>query len=198
MNIQTISQLLGKYYSGESTEEEELTLKRFFKSESLPDEFLAERDIFNYYSETAEIPEPAAGFGNRIISAIDENEKNTALFTTRRSLLTAISAAAGILLLIGSYFLFIRRSEPADTFSDPQIAYAETIKVLYDVSSRLNHGTKALESVAKMQNAASKSIATFNKSANLIDENLKNLDYFQRALIIVNSPLDISIETNSR
>jgi hypothetical protein len=191
MNTQEISRLLEKYYRGESSEDEELALKRFFLSDNLPEEFIAEKEIFTYYSETAEIPEPSSGFENRIIAAIEDNENNAGMLKVRRGLLAALSVAAGILLLMGSYFLFIHKSEPKDTFSNPELAYAETVKILFDVSIRMNQGAQALEPVIKMQDAASKSLATFNKSTGLINKNLKNLDYFQKVLNIVYSPLDI-------
>jgi hypothetical protein len=136
--------LLEKYYKGESTEDEELTLRTFFLSDIVPEGFEAEKEIFSYYSYAAGITEPSQGFEKRIIAAIDDSEIKADIHIVRRGLLTIMSTAAGILLLAGSYFFFIMEREPKDTFSNPQIAYAETVKVLYEVSSQLNRGTQAL------------------------------------------------------
>jgi hypothetical protein len=193
MNTLEITRLLEKYYKGESTEDEELMLRGILQSENLPEEFEAEKELFSYYSGTGEIPEPSTGFEEKIIAAIDNNEKKEGIRRIRRGLLTMMSAAAGLLLLVGSYFFFTRKSEPKDTFSNPQIAYAETVRILYGVSSQLNRGTQALEPVRKFEYATSKSFATINKTTSLVEDNLKNLDYFQKVLNMVYSPMKIGI-----
>lgn len=193
MNTQEIIKLLEKYYKGESTEDEELMLRDILQSENLPEEFEAEKELFSYYSGTGKIPEPSLGFEEKIIAAIDNNEKKEGLRRIRRGLLTMMSAAAGLLLLVGSYFFFVRKSEPKDTFSNPQIAYAETVRILYSVSSQLNRGTESLEPVRKFEYNTSKSFSAINKTTSLVENNLKNLDYFQKALNMVFSPMDIGI-----
>jgi len=193
MNTQEITRLLEKYYSGESTEEEELNLKTFFQSGNLPEEFETEKEIFSYYSDAEQIPEPSSGFEERIIASIDDQENRESTDRVRRGLLTIMSAAATLLLLIGSYFFIIRKSEPKDTFSNPEIAYAETVKILYDVSSKINRGTEVLEQVRKLDYAASRSFKTINKSTSIFHNNLKNLAYFQKALNMVYYPMEIGI-----
>jgi hypothetical protein len=192
MKEEELKKLIEKYYNGESTEDEERTLRDHFRHNYLPEWYEHEKVIFDYYTESEEVPVPSSGFEKRIIAAIDQNENRNGILKVRRSLQTVMSVAAGLLLLMGSYFILIHKSESKDTFSSPEIAYAETVKILFDVSSRLNHGTQTLEPVIKMEDAAAKSFATISKSTSLINNNLKNLDYFQRALIMVYSPLDIT------
>jgi hypothetical protein len=193
MNAQEINRLLEKYYRGESSEAEESTLRSFFLSDNIPDEMEFEKDLFSYYSEAEEIYEPSCDFENKIIAALDNRENKAGINIIRRGLLTIMSAAAGLLLILGLYIFFNMKSEPRDTFSSPEIAYTETIKILHEVSLQLNRGTQALEPVIKFEDAASKSFATLNKSTGLIGNNLRNLDYFQTALIMTYSPMEINI-----
>ena len=97
-----------------------------------------------YYMEAGEVPEPSAGFEarnyQRLLIHSDERQDQPGY---RRVLVPLLSAAAGLLILAGSYFFFVHRAEPEDTFTDPEIAYAETMKILMDVSSQMNHGTQS-------------------------------------------------------
>ena len=193
MNTQEITRLLEKYYRGESTEDEELTLKNIFISENVPEEFAVEKEIFRYYSDSLEIPDPSIEFEKKIIAAIDNSESNAGIRNSSRMLMTILSAAAGLFLVICSYFLFARKTVPRDTFSNPEIAYAETVKILYEVSAQLNRGTEALEPVRKFGDVTAKTYASINKSTTLIENNLRNLDYFQKAINMVHSPMKINI-----
>jgi hypothetical protein len=193
MRTAEINRLLERYYDGESSEEEELILRRFFEAENVRAEFEAEKEVFRYFSKNAEIPEPSTGFESKIISAVGANEQRSLILIFRSRLITYSGIAAGLLLLFGSYFLFTYKSQPKDTFSNPEIAYAETVKILFNVSSKINHDTRQLYQVGKLEEATAKSFATINKSGRIIENNLKNLDYFQQAIKIVTSPTDFVI-----
>jgi hypothetical protein len=188
MNTKELNRLLEKYYKGESTEEEEEILRQFFTGGTIPEGYEAEMDIFSYYNEAIEVPEPSYDFEARIIEEIDKSEESRRKATIRRYLIPSLSAAAGILLLAGSYFFFIHRTEPRDTFSDPAIAYAETMKILMNVSSQLNRGAMALEPVGRMNEMTTKSFESINKSTKIVERNLKSLNYLERAIEIVNVP----------
>ena len=191
MKIMEIDRLLEKYYNGQSSEKEELKLRRFFESENIPEGYETEKAIFRFFSENELVPQPSEEFENNLISAIDSVERNNSVQIYRSRLFIYSGIAAGLLLLIGSYFFLIYKNEPKDTFSNPEIAYAETSKILYGVSSAFNHGTQQLVRVSKLENEATRGFETINKSAKIIDNNLKNLDYFHQAINIVNSPFDI-------
>jgi hypothetical protein len=191
MKTKEIDRLLEKYYNGQSSEEEELRLRSFFETAIIPDGFETEKALFRFFSENAPIPQPSEDFENNIISAVDKIEQNSSAPVYKNKYFIYSSIAAGILLLVGSYFFFIYRSEPKDTFTNPEIAYAETVKILFEVSSAFNHDTQQLDQVRKLENVAVRGFETINKSTRLIDNNLKNLDYFQQTINIVNSPFDI-------
>jgi hypothetical protein len=187
MNEEELSLLLEKYYNGESTEVEEKRLRDFLKNSNLPAGYETEKEIFNYYSEDENLSEPSSGFEERIMEGIDKaiSSKRKNLF--KKYFIPFISAAAGILILTGSYFFFVQKSDFKDTFSDPEIAYAETMKILMEVSVKLNQGTNTLEPVSKINELTAKSFNAINKSTIIIEKNFKNMDYLQRAIELTNT-----------
>jgi hypothetical protein len=196
MKKEDLDRLLEKYYNGESTEEEERDLRIFFNGNIIPEGYEAEKALFSYYMTALVVPEPSSDFEARILTGIDESEKNSGTRKFRRIILPVLSTAAGVLILVGSYFFFVHRSETGDTFSDPELAYAETMKILFDVSSQLNQGAKALEPVSRMNNLTTKSFGAINKSAKIVEKNLKSLDYLQKAIEITN--VTIAKSTNKK
>jgi hypothetical protein len=193
MNEEELKRLTEKYYNGESTEEEERTIRDFFRKNVIPDGYETEKEIFSYYTESADVPEPKAGFEERIQEGINTAERERKSFMIRKYLLPILSTAAGLLILTGSYFLFIRRSEIRDTFTDPELAYAETMKILRDVSSQLNIGVQVLEPIGKINEMKKISLKTINSSTRLVEKNLKNLDYLQKAFEINHFPVDQNV-----
>jgi hypothetical protein len=181
MKDEELKRLIERYYNGESNEEEERSLRDFFRRNDVPAGYEAEKSIFGYYAESETIPEPSIGFEARILAGIDASEKQHGTQKNRRYLIPLISAAAGLLLLAGSYFFIINRTEPGDTFSDPAIAYAETVKILRDVSSRMNRGAQALEPVGKINEVTKKGFETISKSTRLVEKNLKSLNLLQKS-----------------
>jgi len=189
MNKEELSRLIGKYYDGDSTVEEEKILRAYFSSDKVPEGYETEKMIFGSFMASGDIPEPLSGFDERIIAGIDASYDRERSGRVRKYLVPLLSAAAGFLLLAGSYFLFIHRSAPADTFTDPKIAYAETIKILMEVSFQLNHGARPLKQVSKINEIRTKSFEALNKSAILVDKNLKSLDYLEKMTDLKNVPL---------
>ena len=172
MNEEELKKLIQKYYSGESTEEEENALRAFFRKNDVPRGYEAEKVIFGHYDDSESIPEPSHDFEAQILAAIDASEKKGSI---RRFIFPALSAAAGILILFGAYFFFTVKTETKDTFTDPKIAYLETVKILHQVSSQLNHGAMALEPVGKLNEIRKNSFAPINESARVVEKNLKSL-----------------------
>jgi len=182
MQEEELKRLIEKYYNGESTEEEESTLRDFFRKNNIPQGYEAEKEIFSYYTESSEIPEPSHDFEAQILAAIDASERGRGIQKVRRYLLPILSVAAGLLILAGSYFFLIHRNEQRDTFSDPKIAYAETMRILKDVSSQMNRGAQVLEPMGKINEIREKSFETINKSTRIVEKNLKNLVFLQKAV----------------
>ncbi len=190
MKSEEIKRLLEKYYEGESTVEEEVFLKNFFSLGDIPEDLINEKEIFSYYLKSAIVPEPSLAFEKNIIAALDSIGEASLNQKRRRAFGIFTSIAAVILILTGSYFFFIHKSEPRDTFSDPEIAYAETMKILYGVSIRLNKGTQALDRMSSMQEVTRQSLETINRSASTIQEKMKPLAQIRKAGNIIGSTTD--------
>ena len=177
MKKEELKRLLDKYYNGDSTDDEEKSLKRFFSENTNVGAYENEREIFNYFTMAGEVPEPSSDFEARIIAGVEASDSKENSRMNTKFILHLLSAAAGILILTGSYFFFINSKMPEDTFSDPEIAYAETMKILMEVSTKLNKGTSTLGPLDKINELTNKSFKAINQSTKIIEKNLKSLDY---------------------
>jgi hypothetical protein len=179
MNEKELDCLIEKYYNGNSTEEEERDLRAYFRKNDIPEGYNAEKAVFCYYTASEEVPEPSEGFEARIISGIDKSVTKSRSSKFKYYIIPYLSVAAGLLILAGSWFFFIQRTEPRDTFKDPAIAYAETMKILYSVSERLNKGVTALEPVSKMNEVTQIGMKAINESTVKIE---KNINYITKSV----------------
>lgn len=186
MNEEDLKKLIEKYYNGVSTDQDEKALRAYFSENDAPSGFETEKEIFSFYMGSKVVPEPSTDFESRIKKAIDmaSVDKEPAKF--RKILVPILSAAAGLLILAGSYFFFISRQETTDTFTDPRIAYAETMKILLEVSSQLNQGSRSLQPVGKINEMKMRSLGSINKSTVIIEKNLKSLGYLRNTTEIKN------------
>ncbi|MGE5418864.1 MAG: hypothetical protein ACM3UT_01705 [Chloroflexota bacterium] len=184
MKNEEIDILLHKFYEGLSSEEEERVLKVFFTGDDVPAGYESEKDLFVFYLAASEVPEPSAGFEERIISAVEKLPGNRWI-PNRRFALTFSGIAAGLLIMIVSWFLLSRQARE-DTFRDPEIAYAETMKILYEVSSKLNTGAASLKPVTRMNITGVQGLKVLSRSKETLEKNLGNLDYFQKVIGITN------------
>jgi hypothetical protein len=175
MKTEDLKRALERYYEGESTEEEERALREFFRHNDVPEEYEADKTIFSYYDRMDIIPEPSSGFENRILESIDAMKVKAGNRIKLRFMAPYLSAAATLLILVGCWFFFIHNREPEDTFKDPRIAYAETMKILLTVSTKMNHGTMALAQVNKLDAIASRSLEAVDRSTDKISQNLGSL-----------------------
>ncbi|MBN2667381.1 MAG: hypothetical protein JXR67_12785 [Bacteroidales bacterium] len=179
-----IIQLLTKYYDGNSTIEEERLLKEYFGGTDVPEELFEEQKIFRCYSEISDkgIPEPSADFEKRIYEAIDREEKRSLIPPRRRFFVILSGVAATLLILAAAYFFFERRPDIRDTYNDPEVAYAEAMKILHSVSSRMNEGTKALGQLTALQEETGRTLYAVGKSTSLLEDNIKPLEIIFKTL----------------
>ncbi|MDX9726625.1 MAG: hypothetical protein RBT38_09590 [Bacteroidales bacterium] len=176
MNQEDIKILLEKYYEGSTSSEEELLLKRFFSSKEVPEEFRHDNEIFRFFLDSAEIPEAPSGLEERIIIRIDR-ERAEAKLSKKHRIIAIISAAAVLIIIISAaWFLTRHKGSDRDTYSDPQIAYAEAIKILYEVSVKLNKGTSALGKIGVLESETINGLQTVHRSTSLMKEKIRPLD----------------------
>ncbi len=188
MKEDELKRIIDKYFEGSSSDEEEMLLKKYF-ADQRAGSFKAERDIIMAFSEQENVPEPSEDLELKILEAIDEiDKKQDRKRFSARFYFSVLGMAATILLLAGSYFLFVYKAGPRDTYNDPQIAYTETMKILNDISVKLNKGTQALQPINKMNSAAKLSRESIEKSSMVISNSLEKIRTFsQLSDIEVNS-----------
>ncbi len=171
MDLKRIKVLLEKYYSGDSTLDEENILRKYFNSEVVDSELIADKDIFLYQSQenakSMEVPD----ISDQIWDTLkDIDSKKVKSKKSVKYLFLRI--AASIIILTGSYFLLkneIFNKEQniqfSDTYDNPEIAYQQAKETLLYVSAMLNNGTDHLEPIQKVSEGTEQlyKLSSFNK-----------------------------------
>lgn len=124
-----IQKLIDKYYSGESSREEELALQHFFSQPDVPEEFAAEKAFFQAL-HTPEMLVPAH-LEARLKRQTEgwQRLENTFTQRTRKNFIKWVSATAACLVLVGGIAsLWLHKEEnPAMPRSD-YVAQKDTYK----------------------------------------------------------------------
>lgn len=172
MEQEKIKALLGKFYEGTTSEEEEARLK----------EYLADPAVASLFPEAEymaafriAIPEPSDDFLNRL-EAVTHRERK---MTSRQEMVRySMTIAATAVILIGTYLLYdyLRPDRMRDTYSDPEIAMAEVRSILTSVSQNMNTGTEPLGSMRAMS-VTSEAMGEFGKLNKAVGKNLDKLRY---------------------
>lgn len=168
-----IKELIGKYFRGETGEDEERILREYLGSPSSPASL---KDEFGYLALKPErVPEPSADFEARLreitqtMITIHQPDRRRMWVTL---ITTAAAVAAGVWLLMS----ILTDHSVRDTYSDPVIALAEVRSILLDVSERMNTGTAQLEQVSTITTKPEELnvLSTIN---DLVGKNLSRLSY---------------------
>jgi len=189
-SIAEIRKLLDRFYTGETTLEEEQILQDYFSSTSIPEELMPDRDLFRTLgtSDSVAVPE---GLNQKIIDVIDQQEKKV-VRTRRISVFSLSGLAAGLLVVIALYMGYFRADRPGmlayqmtDTYENPQDAYEEARRTLAFVSAKLNTGTSGLEHVKQVSKTTSdplKSLSKINKGTKELSllGQLQRVERFER------------------
>jgi hypothetical protein len=177
MNNEEISRLIRKFYDGESTEEDEIYLRALFSGDQIPEGFETEKEFIHFCMSKGRVEEPSADLEEKILKRVDNSQtKSFEIKSGKYFLLLISSVAAAIILMFGTYFLLESRSGYRDTFTDPELAYNETMRILMEVSVRLNKGTNALAPVSRLNTMTDMSIEKISESSELINKSLSKLN----------------------
>lgn len=193
MKWSVLKELLEKYYAGTSSGDEEKEMRTLLEREDLPSEFDADRMLITGLYCSEEIPEPSDDLDDRIISAIDKSEENVKILSGRRLLFSIISVAASVLIIISLWFLLEDGSRIKDTYSDPQLAYNETVEVLYHVSSNLNKGRNQLEELSLINQTKSR-LNLIPETRDAVADELKALKYIENSIEMLGLEKDKTIQ----
>jgi len=165
--IEELRLLLERFYSGESTLEEERTLSALLTSQEVPEDLQADVELFiRMQEEDISVPD---GLKGRIIKSLDHAAQQERR-NRRVSLYSLSGLAAGILAIIAIYLGFLRNGEDMltsqeyeDTYENPIDAYEEAKKTLAYVSVKLNRGTSELEYVQQISKQTTEPLRSLEK-----------------------------------
>lgn len=160
MDKEHIAELLDKYYRGETTLEEERLLKSFFQQEEVPEELQADKEAFLFYTDLAQQPvDLPAGLEERLSASIGQWQQESR--HRRPWLRPAIRrwsiGIAACLLIAAGIGIYQQKAEPqpADTYTNPALAYQETQRALQLFAAALQKGeaqmAKAEKTTRKVQ-----------------------------------------------
>lgn len=163
--LKHIKELLDKFYEGATTMEEETELQSFFSNQRVPEELLADKELFTSMASAGEPIEVPAGLNDKIISGLREAERSES--RARRINIYSFSAlAAGLLIIFSVYLGFLRedRQQVMTQYAieDPDRAYEEAKKALEYVSLKWNDATAELGNL-KQVNKTIETVSTINK-----------------------------------
>lgn len=171
MEREKTEELLRKYYDGLTSDEEEAQLRDLLDAWAADGEFASDRALLS--AGKTEVPEPSAGFTGNLEAVTLQDGR---IRVGRRSYSYILSVAAGVALLLGSYYLFSTARKPADTFSDPELAMAEVRNILLNVSQNMNTGSGALREISTMS-ALPGAMNEMGLTVRSVDKSLSRLRY---------------------
>jgi len=181
MKNEDIRQLIERFYDGESTEEEEKIIRAYFSGGKCPEGFEAEHEYILYCLENTVIMSPSEGFTRKILeSAGNKGHEIAARRVPGRFIYFSSTIAASVILFLSLYLLAGNNRSYPDTYNDPEIAYAETVKILNEVAAKLNKGTKSLDQLGKLNEVSRKSLIMVNESTSIIDESFSKINAIDR------------------
>ncbi len=200
MKQEQVQKLLEKFYNGETTLEEEKKLRDYFLAGEVPEALAADREYFlamaGYHSKKS-----SSSLTTSLESLVDTYtpEARIRRLPVKPALAWSLSVAASLLILAGVYITLMRQA-PKDTYSDPQLAYRETQRVLLYVSQQFNKGTGQLVRLDKIQKPvqemnriqqATQPVSDL-KYLNNLSAGLGMMDHLSRSREIMNKYLKIN------
>lgn len=172
-NISEIRELLDRYYDGNTTETEEMTLREYFTQDvDIPADLEADRLMFSNItaSPEQEIPE---GLNERLQAKIDEwNTAEKAAKETRKRIriprLSVIAGIAASLLVLISIGIYLQRPiTPKATEPTPEEAYAQTEKALRIFANAID---KSMEQIETVEETSAKINRQINRQLDHLNE----------------------------
>jgi hypothetical protein len=161
MDSKMLEQLLEKYWSCETSLEEEKQLRDFFKG-AVPESLKDAADLFRFF-EAEKAKSLNENFEGTVTKELRQRRGGKIVSMVNFSNIARI--AAGILVVVAAtYFIRqeVRKSYPKelqDTYTDPQIAFEETKKALMMISNSFGKAQHEAEKI-KIFNEAEKKIQT--------------------------------------
>lgn len=167
MDYNQLQALLDKYWSCETSLEEEQQLRDYFASGEVPESLANTAALFRFYHHER-MQTTTARVTERIKEHINQaNQRPASKMISLRSL----RIAAGLLVVVAATWLVrqeVRRGYPAevvDTYSDPKLAFEETKKALQMISRGFGKAKTEAGRMKMFHEAEQKIQGTLNDSS---------------------------------
>ena len=149
MDCKDIEILLEKYFEGQTSMEEELTVKNYLNTTTdLPKNLEYAKHIFGYFKEASH---------EDIKTKVNPQINRRILGLSRKQVSFISGIAASVAIFIGCYFAFNNPNEEVvyayingKPVTNEKIAIEETKRALLTISSNLNRGTTHLNYLTKI------------------------------------------------
>jgi hypothetical protein len=137
MDSDSLQEILSRYWSGDTTLEEEQQLRMYFTNAEIPDHLKETAALFRYFNENKKKSLSDVAFDRIVVEKIHSPVKKgkvVGLFYN------AARIAAGVaVVMVATWFVRteIRKTTPqevVDTYDDPKLAFEETKKALMMIS----------------------------------------------------------------
>ena len=169
MDSKRINELLAKYWSCETSLEEEAELREHFKSGNIPDELKETAPLFQYFEENKKKSLNDISFDGQVMQKIQTPAKQGQM---ARLVYNSMRIAAGLTVVLAATW-FIRNeirsttpTENVDTYNDPKMAFEETKKALMMISKSFGTAEDQAKKI-NMFNEAQEEIQKQNNEENL-------------------------------
>ena len=171
MDYKRIEQLLDKYWECETSIEEENELKEFFTQEDVPEQWKETALLFRYYKSEIKNRKLDKSFDSKVIQNISNPQIQGKEGKVIQWYNRYARVAAVVLILVAVSFVITRTLQKqqqkalvADTYQNPEDAFAETKKALLLISKNIGKGKDQAMKLTK-----------FNKAEEKIKNNESNL-----------------------
>lgn len=172
MEAREVKQYLQLYFNGESTLEQERLLEQYFRSGKVAEELREYAEFFGGISELGKVDQNDE-FQEEIMDYILENEsKAKTRYLGMWKTVTGI--AATVIIVLGGFLFYQQRQTPyADTFENPEDAYAYAVQTMQFVSGKYSQGLAELSNFEKLSKASDpirKGVAPINEFFNQLED----------------------------
>jgi hypothetical protein len=158
MNIREIEKLIDRYYSGETSLQEEEVLRKFFCGSNVPDHLLKHVPVFVWMKEQSDFTIEDPSFEKKLMAklmATDHTEYRQKPWLKSRTF-SSVLLAACVTLLIGILTVLQFREKDFNSAiqkQDAAVIYAQTTMILGFVSHNFNTGLQELVKVGEFERA---------------------------------------------
>lgn len=177
MDSKRLEQLIEKYWSCETTLEEEQELKAYFGQGEIPEQFQDSGLLFQYLSQEKKKSVGSRLTDESILEKLTADETSAAAPQPTKTehyipWFGTLSKIAAVLVVALGIVFYINREQvkedtisllETDTYEDTQKAYEETVKALNLLSKHLNKGKEQTMKLAK-----------FNEAEEVVQESIVN------------------------